>query len=47
MKINLYTFREEYFGYKIEPFSMKDDREVGKIHEDGFVEIRRTKEMRY
>jgi len=34
----------EYFGNRIEPFHMKDDRETGTIHEDGFVEISKTKE---
>ena len=34
----------EYFGYKVEPFSMKADRETGVIHEDGFVEVDRKKE---
>lgn len=34
----------EYFGYVIEPFNMKEDRETGKIHEDGYVEINKKKE---
>lgn len=34
----------EYFGYAIEPFNMKEDRETGKIHEDGYVEISKKKE---
>ena len=42
MRLNLY--RMEYFGNRIEPFHMKDDRETGTIHEDGFVEISKTKE---
>lgn len=36
--------RMEYFGYVIEPFNMKEDRETGKIHEDGYVEISKKKE---
>ena len=34
----------EYFGYQIEPFHMKDDRETGKIHRDGFVELSKDKQ---
>ncbi len=34
----------EYFGYRIEPFKMKAERETGIIHEDGFVELNRAKE---
>ena len=34
----------EYFGNCIEPFHMKDDRQTGTIHEDGYVEISKIKE---
>jgi len=36
----------EYFGYFIEPFSMKEDREAGVIHENGFVEIKKYKDIK-
>ena len=35
-KIYLNLWRINEFGYKIEPFNMNNDRETGKIGEDGF-----------
>jgi len=43
--INIFL-RMEYFGYRVEPFNMKADRESGVIHEDGFVEIKKGKERK-
>jgi hypothetical protein len=36
--------REQYFGYKIEAFNLKKDRELGTFHEDGSYEFKRKQD---
>ena len=47
-KIIFFHFRVDYFGYVIEPFNMKNEREIGVITEDGFFDlnVKRERETR-
>lgn len=40
----IYSLRLNYFGYMLEPFSMKEEREIGNITKEGFYAINKQKE---